>query len=653
MTPPSGRAVPAGRRPARRRLLFALAAVAAVLLVLELAGAGAWWAMTGSAFTWGRATAARAAAREGGAAIRTQDAAALAAQRVVQSGVIVHPYFGFTYDHANSATSPAGVSEFGFTGTESPLRKRGVDRYVVGIVGGSVAQQFAMFATGALQRALARSPRLAGRRIEVVALGIGGYKEPQQLLVVETLLALGGEFDCIVNIDGFNEVALVRENVPLGVPAWYPRGWARLLDAVPTPEQQRRLGHIAVLAEDRLAAAATGDRLWWSPLAQVWWLARDRRCAADLAALRAEAERAAARPSTAVLGPGTGGRTVEQSWDDMAVLWRRASVQLQQLCTANGIRYFHFLQPNQYVPDSKPIGPDEAKVAIDLDHPWRPAVLGGYPLLQREAAALRTAGVDYTDLTRVFADVDDTIYTDTCCHFGARGNEIVAEHVAAAIRRRIELEGVKWSRVEVAPNEIALESPLVPQQLVVTGFDAAGEPHDVTGAGFGTSVDVEPAGAMRVGPDGRVFALRRGDAVLRVTNGAATAAVTVHARWPRLLEADDALAPAGGEAPRLVFELEQLVKGVPILDVGVVGMPQSTLRFVATSPRPLPASPVGVDPAELKLAVIGPDGESAKVRVLLRAPADEPTYLRFYALGADAKTVVAASRTMVITPDAR
>jgi len=35
-----------------------------------------------------------------------------------------------------------------------------------------------------------------------------GYKQPQQLLVLSYFLSIGQPFDMVMNIDGFNEVAL-------------------------------------------------------------------------------------------------------------------------------------------------------------------------------------------------------------------------------------------------------------------------------------------------------------------------------------------------------------------------------------------------------------------------------------------------------------
>ena len=44
------------------------------------------------------------------------------------------------------------------------------------------------------------------------------------------------------------------------------------------------------------------------------------------------------------------------------------------------------------------------------------AVPIGYPLLQRRGSELREAGVRFHDLTMMFKDVEEPVYSDSCCH---------------------------------------------------------------------------------------------------------------------------------------------------------------------------------------------------------------------------------------------
>jgi hypothetical protein len=99
---------------------------------------------------------------------------------------------------------------------------------------------------------------------------------------------------------------------------------------------------------------------------------------------------------------------------------------MHRLCEANGIRYYHFLQPNQYVKGSKPMGRRERAVALRKDHPYRPSVLRGYPQLRRHGAQLVDAGVRFTDLTMIFSPLERPIHIDNCCHVDRFGDSLIA-----------------------------------------------------------------------------------------------------------------------------------------------------------------------------------------------------------------------------------
>jgi hypothetical protein len=119
---------------------------------------------------------------------------------------------------------------------------------------------------------------------------------------------------------------------------------------------------------------------------------------------------------------------------DCVDVWRRSSLQMQAICEAEGIRYLHVLQPNQYDPGSKPLTSTEEKEAFDPEGPYRPVVEQGYPLLREAGRELAAAGVAFHDLSFAFQDVDETLYVDSCCHFNGEGNRVLAEAIGAAAR---------------------------------------------------------------------------------------------------------------------------------------------------------------------------------------------------------------------------
>ena len=131
--------------------------------------------------------------------------------------MILHPYAGFS-------RPPNKGSDFGFAGL-SPLVKRKKDQVNICILGGSVANQL-FAASPYLINSLKQNPLFQDKNIQVRSLAEGGYKQPQQLFILNFLLFLGAEYDIVINLDGFNEVALpYTDNIPNQVNPYYPRHW--------------------------------------------------------------------------------------------------------------------------------------------------------------------------------------------------------------------------------------------------------------------------------------------------------------------------------------------------------------------------------------------------------------------------------------------
>ena len=611
---------------ARRRWLFGGVLLLLVWLGIELLAAAAGWIATGEPRWWRTPIVGPAA---------PVAAAQQAAQAAAQRGIALHPFLGFVVDASLGPVQGFAVSRHGFVDDAEPLRASRPDRYVVGLVGGSVAQQLGVYAGGELAQALQRSAAVGGRTVEIVRLGIGGWKQPQQLLAVQVLQALGGHFDCIVNLDGYNEVALVEENVPLGVPAWFPRSWAQLADAHPEPAQLRRFGQLQLLDDRLLELQHSGAS--WSPLVHFLRRQAAQRATAQQAQLRAEIA-AAPAGGYAVTGPGPGSPSVEAGRAEMAAVWARSSIALHEHCRARSIPYFHLLQPNQYVPGQKPIGAAEAAVALQPGSSWERGAVLGYPLLRAEVPRLQAAGVAFTDLTGIFADHQEPLYVDACCHLGPRGNSLLAEQVAAAVRRRLELDGCTLQSLAPEPQWLLQPVAIAPP---VWAIDQAGVRHDVAGHGLGTELVADPADLVEIGLGGSVRALRRGRGRLQIRHQGLRAEVELVAAWPDRLVLADAWPAVG--APQLDVECDG-----GVLRIRCSGLPEVPLRLLAIADRPLPDRAPGAELAGTVLVPLGP-GASVQYEQPHRAPAGVPTFLRVYALGADASAVVATSSTVVVT----
>lgn len=353
---------------------------------------------------------------------------------------ILHPYLGFVRQPRpdNNAAAPEDqVSDWGFAGKSSPIQQRGSGKFVIGILGGSVAEEFANAGEHRFCDALQRSSQFAGKQIILVRLALKGYKQPQQLMLLNFLLSQGAEFDVIVNIDGFNEVTLpALENVPHGVFASYPRSWQMQVASSKDPSALRLIGRLTLRKElSRVwATRVSGSPARYSPAVLLMWRAYEdalwRGTVRDYRSLSVMLPQQAGFCAT---GPVQKFATTDDLMDHCAEVWMRSSLQLHHLAAANGMRYYHFLQPNQYLPGSKNMGAEEQREAYSERQLYRPFVERGYPWLRRYGAQLKAQGVQFHDLTQLFASQPLATYRDNCCHYNVRGNEMLADEIARVI----------------------------------------------------------------------------------------------------------------------------------------------------------------------------------------------------------------------------
>jgi hypothetical protein len=209
-----------------------------------------------------------------------------------------------------------------------------------------------------------------------------------------------------------------------------------LLSDVPDPAARRRAGKLAYLQEVRARWAARFPEalLRCSVTANLVWKLGDRPRAAEVASLEA-ARRSSGRDGRPyrARGPRNPFRDDRGMYEQLVADWERGSLLIDKVCRAHGIRYYHFLQPNQYVPGSKVLSASEREVAFLDGYTARPCIEQGYPLLRQAGRRLAGRGVHFHDLSMVFARNEETFYYDACCHMNRAGAEVLAVPIAQAI----------------------------------------------------------------------------------------------------------------------------------------------------------------------------------------------------------------------------
>lgn len=345
---------------------------------------------------------------------------------------VLHPYLGYVFDD----DAGDAINRFGFPGVD-PLVPPEADEIRVAIAGGSVALQLFRGGGDALRASLA--PAFPGKRIELVALALGGYKQPQQLMALAWLLTLGAHFDLVVNLDGFNEVVLpFAENEPLGIHPAFPRSWQLYQSGA------LDVGRASYLAE--VLELLRRQRSWR------WMLGTGlaSRSAFVLRVLEAvdarfarqisdeeDSFRASLNPSNLgfqATGPFVPHESEPALLAELVEIWKRSSLEMHALAEASGARYFHFLQPNQWVRKAKPLsGIERSQLRVEGPFPPRDLVPRAYPLLGRAGTELGLRGVAFRSLVRVFKQETRTVYRDTCCHFNQLGIDTIAQSIGDAI----------------------------------------------------------------------------------------------------------------------------------------------------------------------------------------------------------------------------
>lgn len=318
------------------------------------------------------------------------------------------------------------------------LYQPGPDEAVVGVFGGSVAYDLALY----LAEPLSALPAFAGKKITVLMLAGAGYKEPQQLVQLAYALAAGQKFDLVLNVDGYNDVKGGLTNMEKGVSYTVPNCDAQFLfDWIlrnDTGSGQDQVRHAQMVLDSwrlhRAAARANETKSAAVRLALETWVERAKKT------LRAEQAsflsdfHMKGRLEYFGLPDGPQGDPLS-NMPQLAKHWAKSSALMDQLCRRAAIPYMHVLQPNQYY-GAKPISDKERATAV-TDPSNQNVIPQVYPLLQKELAGLKAQGVAVLDATPVFDHEADTLYYDNCCHMNEKGNRIFARFVVKALGKAL------------------------------------------------------------------------------------------------------------------------------------------------------------------------------------------------------------------------
>ncbi len=350
--------------------------------------------------------------------------------RITEYTTVLHPFTGY---------QPLDMLK---SWTAHGLAFREPETFLVLVVGGSVAGQFATDVGQELEEqllpALPASLRAENQRVHVLNHAVGGFKAPQQAALLVYLLSQGRRPDAVINIDGFNEVALGRYNADKKVHASYPsiQHWTDAANDTRSA-QPEQLEQLRDLSEDVQSFVRTVRRLRLplSAIGGTWSLRRvHQRWNRFIAAGGAYEKEMIADARPEMRGPRT--RTGGASpLHEVVETWENHSRTLASLCRAEGIAYVHVLQPTLHDSGSKPLTADELRTGLAHDL-WVEGVHHGYPLLRESGARLVADGVAFVDGSMLLEGVTETLYFDSC-HLIPAGLRHFVPPILAALAKQL------------------------------------------------------------------------------------------------------------------------------------------------------------------------------------------------------------------------
>ena len=359
---------------------------------------------------------------------------------------ILHPYIGYTVDAKTRVEDcESEVEEDCYERIklpeDKPFPKRSDDYLIVGVLGGSVSSGTVTAPKGYYEHALSRLPEYQGKEVILFHMASGGYKQPQQLMQLAYYIALGAEFDLVINIDGFNDMAVTfygyRDEKLHPV---MPMSWNHRVKGVVSAEYLDLHAEKRILQKQHTSLAQTSlaPIIRWSFLANSLWRIADLRYSTSLVDLEMRFTTINDPKKRDFMFQELGPDFHFTDWpsfhDYSAQMWYHSSLSMHALAEQNGAKYFHFLQPNQYIEGSKPLSDWEKKHTIATSG-FGIVYRMSYPHLLKYATKLEKNEVRFRNLSDIFADQKGTLYIDTCCHLNTKGYALIVDAVVDTIAK--------------------------------------------------------------------------------------------------------------------------------------------------------------------------------------------------------------------------
>jgi hypothetical protein len=380
-----------------------------------------------------------------------------------------HPFFGFIQKPSRDFRPGFKVNNYGFISPyDYPLKKTKNNQFFIGVFGGSVASDYAIYQVQnqILPKYLKQLPGLKDKEFVILSFATGGYKQPQQLLILNYFLALGQELDLVVNIDGFNEVALSNLNnknqVDLAMPSiqhiWPLANFANNSLSTKAMEATLRIQENKTRINQGLSSLQNCSLAACNALTSVYVQQLVNKYKTDVLKFEEERIKQQKDGSGSVIYINTNKSVLQDSlaFEEMAWNWAKSSIFMHKVLSASNVPYFHVLQPNQYYQTKRVFGEAEKKIAFNKETPYAKSVQIGYPALFKKLPNLEKNNINILNGVNVFDRTKDAVYVDSCCHYNQAGEVIFSDYVGRSILEALgkdERKKKKLGRVPLTIND--------------------------------------------------------------------------------------------------------------------------------------------------------------------------------------------------------
>lgn len=294
-------------------------------------------------------------------------------------------------------------------------KEKSPDTFRLLLVGGSVANYIGN--SGALKLGLEKRLQELGnkQKLEVFNAALPGFKQPQQLAVINALIASGWMFDAIVNISGNNEIAFVANHL-------FFEGYNPLLPYA-HPERSLMAAKMIYKPQDE---CKDENMFMWHPFAQFMRIRCYRETIGKMKSfVHFQPYLSAMKYKDDI--PHTREEAIKRALQ----IWTSSSRSSYAVAFINGIRYLEVVQPSQYLEGSKSFSSEEERL-VRSDRSME--VVGeGYSMIHAEDFGLPAESI--LDARFIFAETRQSVYSDNCCHLNQEGERVLANAIARKIIR--------------------------------------------------------------------------------------------------------------------------------------------------------------------------------------------------------------------------